>query len=140
MACGKIDLEALRRDRDQLWAEAAAMEALGEPLTLPEHLWTAAAEKQNLHKKKEAYQERLFRMIGDRTSGAFTLEAAMAWLGIPETNYASAKVMVAKSIFALGYKKVRVMSVWRNLKRGDYVYALIPEGEQLRDVPEIFYH
>ena len=41
---GTIDLEALRADRDQLWAEAAAAEALGEPLVIPPALWAVAAE------------------------------------------------------------------------------------------------
>src|SRR5690606_30161272 len=44
---GTIDLEALARDRDQLWAEAAAREARGESITLPEHLWEAARAEQN---------------------------------------------------------------------------------------------
>ncbi|WP_298870913.1 virulence-associated E family protein [uncultured Bradyrhizobium sp.] len=40
---GEIDLEALRLDRDQLWAEAAAAEATGEPLVIPAALWSVAA-------------------------------------------------------------------------------------------------
>lgn len=46
---GEIDLEALRRDRDQLWAEAAAAERLAPldaPITLPKELWTEAAKAQ----------------------------------------------------------------------------------------------
>ena len=41
-----FDLEALKRDRDQLWAEAAAREAKGESIRLPKELWAAAAEQQ----------------------------------------------------------------------------------------------
>jgi hypothetical protein len=37
-----IDLEGLKRDRDQLWAEAAAVERSGEPLHIPERLWGVA--------------------------------------------------------------------------------------------------
>lgn len=44
---GQIDLEGLRRDRDQLWAEAAASERRGESTGLPERLWGAAGEEQN---------------------------------------------------------------------------------------------
>lgn len=36
---GSIDLEGIRRDRDQLWAEAAHREALGEPHEMPRELW-----------------------------------------------------------------------------------------------------
>lgn len=46
VATTEIDLEGLRRDRDQLWAEASIIEATGEVLTLPQELWEAAAERQ----------------------------------------------------------------------------------------------
>ena len=39
-------LDALRRDRDQLWAEAAAREAKGESIRLARELWPAAAKEQ----------------------------------------------------------------------------------------------
>ncbi len=41
-----IDLAGLRRDRDQLWAEAAHREASGESHYLPERLWRVAGEIQ----------------------------------------------------------------------------------------------
>jgi hypothetical protein len=43
---GRFDLERLKRDRDQLWAEAAESEASGVSVRLPEELWAAAAEEQ----------------------------------------------------------------------------------------------
>lgn len=43
---GIIDLDALVADRDQLWAEAAAREAEGESLFLPQELWEMAAIEQ----------------------------------------------------------------------------------------------
>jgi predicted P-loop ATPase len=42
----KVDLDGIARDRDQLWAEAAAVEASGEPLTIPEALWPEATDAQ----------------------------------------------------------------------------------------------
>jgi predicted P-loop ATPase len=36
---GEIDLDALQRDRDQLWAEACAIEATGESLVLDRKFW-----------------------------------------------------------------------------------------------------
>ena len=44
---GRIDLESLARDRDQLWAEAASLEARGYLIGLPENLWAAAGDEQN---------------------------------------------------------------------------------------------
>jgi hypothetical protein len=43
----RIDLGALARDRDQLWAEASQLEAGGEPLEIGASLWSAAAEQQS---------------------------------------------------------------------------------------------
>ena len=42
----RFDLEALKRDRGQLWAEAAAREASGASIRLPDELWAAAAAEQ----------------------------------------------------------------------------------------------
>jgi predicted P-loop ATPase len=44
---GDIDVEAVRQDRDQLWAEAAAAEATGEALIIPPQLWATIEERQN---------------------------------------------------------------------------------------------
>jgi hypothetical protein len=41
-----FDLVALARDRDQLWAEAAAREATGASIRLDPELWGAAGQKQ----------------------------------------------------------------------------------------------
>jgi predicted P-loop ATPase len=41
-----VDREALKRDRKQLWAEAATREARGEPCNLAEHLWAVAEREQ----------------------------------------------------------------------------------------------
>jgi predicted P-loop ATPase len=40
------DLAGIERDRDQLWAEAVAAEATGEPLVIPEALWPDAETQQ----------------------------------------------------------------------------------------------
>jgi len=44
---GAIDLEALRRDRDQLWGEAAYHEAQGASIGLPAKLWADARAEQD---------------------------------------------------------------------------------------------
>jgi hypothetical protein len=43
---GTLVQDALARDRDQLWAEAAYEEARGESLVLPKELWADAAAEQ----------------------------------------------------------------------------------------------
>ncbi|MBA4227699.1 MAG: hypothetical protein C0456_13810 [Hyphomonas sp.] len=43
---GEVDVEAISRDRDQLWAEADAAFKAGEAWSLPPELWGEAAERQ----------------------------------------------------------------------------------------------
>jgi predicted P-loop ATPase len=61
----KFDLEALRRDRDQLWAEAAVREAQGGSIQLPEALWAVAGEQQRARLAEDPWEERIAARLGD---------------------------------------------------------------------------
>jgi hypothetical protein len=61
---GRIDLKALGRDRDQLWAEAAAAETAGAALQLPEELWTAAAVEQDRRRDADPWDDILAKVQG----------------------------------------------------------------------------
>jgi len=52
-----IDLDKLRRDRLQLWGEAAHYEAAGESLTLDESLWPNAGEEQEKRRVKDPWED-----------------------------------------------------------------------------------
>ncbi len=54
-----IDIEPLKRDRMQLWGEAATHEALGESITLDEELWSAAGTEQEKRRVKDPWEETL---------------------------------------------------------------------------------
>ena len=62
---GRFDVEALRRDRDQLWAEAAAREATGVSIRLDKRLWPAAAKEQAQRLAVDPYLEILQSELGD---------------------------------------------------------------------------
>jgi predicted P-loop ATPase len=63
---GKIDLEGFERDREQLLAEAAELEAEGYSIVLPEELWGAAGEAQEARLTEEPWHEVLEAVRGVR--------------------------------------------------------------------------
>jgi Virulence-associated protein E/Primase C terminal 2 (PriCT-2) len=60
---GSIDLEGLRRDRDHLWAEAAAREGQGESIGLPARLWAAAGEEQNQRTENDEWSAAIHHYV-----------------------------------------------------------------------------
>lgn len=72
-----FDLEALRRDRDQLWAEAAAREAEGAPIRLDPALWGDAAAEQDARRVEDPFYESLHVALGEEMAGK--LKADDAW-------------------------------------------------------------
>jgi hypothetical protein len=66
IATGHIDLDGLRRDRDQLWAEAAAREARGESHFLPEKLWKTAGEYQKARLQNDEWFELVERWLAEK--------------------------------------------------------------------------
>jgi predicted P-loop ATPase len=61
---GTIDIEALRRDRDQLWAEAADVEEQGGSLVLPRELWAEAAVVQDERRQHDPWDDVLANVQG----------------------------------------------------------------------------
>lgn len=75
MAVGQINLFALRRDRDQLWAEAAQAEAEGEPLEVPTHLWPELAERQRDRMQGGDWTDVLSVLYGERVGDEYRISA-----------------------------------------------------------------
>lgn len=78
-----FDLDALRRDRDQLWAEAAAREAEGVPIRLDPELWADAEAEQDARRVEDPFYERLYGALGDALKGKLKAEDAWRIVGRP---------------------------------------------------------
>lgn len=86
---GTIDLVTLKRDRDQLWAEAAYWEAKGESLVLPQELWPLAQKEQDARLEDDPWAERLAEITSancDRVEGYLRISSKTVlsdFLGVP---------------------------------------------------------
>jgi predicted P-loop ATPase len=67
-----IDLEGIARDRDQLWAEAAAMEAQGEPLVIHSDLWPSATAEQIARMEIDPWEEQVAAVLTEN-EGRFSI-------------------------------------------------------------------
>ena len=67
---GTIDIEALRRDRDQLWAEAAEVEATGIELVLSKELWGDAGAAQDERRLHDPWDDLLANVRGENYQAA----------------------------------------------------------------------
>jgi predicted P-loop ATPase len=69
---GRINVKAIERDRDQLWAEAMVNEPMMASIMLPEALWAAAGKEQ----EARTYQDTWLDVLADVSSRGERYEAA----------------------------------------------------------------
>src|SRR5215471_9172197 len=64
--CGRFDLEGLRRDKDQLWAEAVARCRRGDPYWLDRaELISAASEEQDARYMADLWEPKIAEWLTD---------------------------------------------------------------------------
>jgi energy-coupling factor transporter ATP-binding protein EcfA2 len=132
----KIDLEALRRDRDQLWAEAAHLEAQCVAITLPEELWPAAAEAQASRVLDDPWADMLAEVRGTVESGVERVTTAKALQQL-EVNAAHMSPASAKRIGPimrdLGWDGPKRMRIQGKVVRGYERPTGAPDSPKLDD-------
>lgn len=79
----RFDLEALRRDRDQIWAEAAARESAGESIRLARHLWSVAGEHQAKRMVRDTFLDTLSELL-EGVEGKLRADDVWAVVGLDD--------------------------------------------------------
>lgn len=81
----RFDVAALRRDRDQLWAEAVARVRAGEPIRMPEALWNIAAKEQEKRREIDPWEDTLraaLLNITPSSDGRRRVSASALWMAL----------------------------------------------------------
>lgn len=120
----RFDIEALRRDRDQLWAEAVVRERSGASIRLPERLWPAAQAEQEKRQTLDPFFEALSDALDGR-EGKIRSEAVWHIVGMsdPAKRSQDHNNRIGAAMQALGWtrKKARFSgskAIW-GYRKGD---------------------
>lgn len=104
----RFDIAALKCDRDQLWAEAVALERAGESITLPEAMWADAAVEQEARRVKDPVEQTLSDALEGLTGFVPTCEI-FKLLGFTDVSKANAlDKAINRTMARLGWKSVRL--------------------------------
>jgi hypothetical protein len=83
---GKIEIDAFRRDRDQLFAEAVMVEATGESLVLPEELWPDAEVREESRMLGDPWMDRLGMLREDEDIAKFAANMCGNVVALPNES------------------------------------------------------
>lgn len=104
---GAINLAAIERDREQLWAEACVREQAGASIRLDKSLWAVAAEHQEARVRTDAFQEVLGPLLAPFPNGCVQSDELWKILGIPIDRRQSLTIKLGDALKRLGWRKIR---------------------------------
>lgn len=107
--CGRIDVAAIRCDRDQLWAEAREMYRDGAQWWLNDEEAVVAEAEQDARCEVDPWEEQIARVAGAMGSLPLTIDLICVQLGIPfERRNAAVNSRVSKCLRLCGYERRRL--------------------------------
>lgn len=135
---GRMDLEALRRDKDALWAEAAVLEEAGEGVELPEDLRPEAARLQAERLVSDGYDDLVAEKLDD-LNGELSLDEVLDKLGLMDDDRRRTddrfRQGIGRAMQRQGWKKVRKMD--GGVRKYRYVKAApAPIGQVFEFYPQ----
>ena len=104
---GTINLAAIERDREQLWAEACVREQAGASIRLDKSLWAVAAEHQEARVKVDPFQEVLEPLLSAYPNGSIPCEDMWHVLGIPVERRPAMSGRLGDTMKRLGWRRGR---------------------------------
>jgi len=118
VSCGEIRIDDLRRDRDQLWAEARQRFMAGEPWWLdPVHLMEQAEEEQACRCDEDPWQELIASWAASRVDVSIS-EVLSLCLEKPRAQWTQMdKTRIARCLTSMGWRRhktgPRAQREWR---------------------------
>ena len=116
-----IDIAALKRDRDQLWAEASAQEP-GASIVLQQELWGTAQIEQKARQEHDPWDDKLISVVGtieegeERVSSVDLLEIALG-IHISKQRDIDYK-RLGRCMRRLGWDGPRLLRISNEVQRG----------------------
>ena len=107
---GRIDIDALARDRDQIWAEAVVMYRSGAPWWLTGELADTAAEEAEHRYVRHPWEAPIADYLASpaRRSAGVTTEELLAHCGVDTAHRTTASAMIVGGILTrLGWERRR---------------------------------
>jgi predicted P-loop ATPase len=117
--CGKIDIQAIHRDRDQLWAEAVVRFSAGERWWLNPEIEALAAAEQEGRRVPDAWEQVIADWLVLNPKKEPTVQALLsdAIRKQPDTWTRADTTRVGQCMHALGWKSVRGETCGRRERR-----------------------
>jgi predicted P-loop ATPase len=142
----EFDLKLLKAERDQIWAEAAAREADGESITLPETLWPVAAKQQERRRAEDPWEATLEGMFHEEYQ-RLTPDDVWDALVIPvERRNDTGERRIVEIMQRLGFRRMTIKCHKRKInvkgwargegKRDTVILGLLPQEEIEAGKPE----